>query len=55
MTSTRKEPDDALPDGMSGLRELVRLLAKQAAREAVASAGTAPSSIDSETGHPLKE
>lgn len=37
---------DAVPDDLSGLVALVRLLARQAAREAIASATGSPPSVD---------
>ena len=46
---------DSVPDELSGLRELVRLLARQAAREVVASFDAASSSVASDSKHQPNE
>ncbi len=46
---------DSVPDELSGLVELVRLLARQAAREAIASADCRSPSVDPQLRHHHRE
>ncbi len=55
MAARLTRTSNSVPDELSGLRELVRMLARQAAREVVASSGAAPSSVASDSKHQTNE
>ncbi|GEM_PF-3139994 len=55
MAGDARQSGKTVPDDLSGLVELVRLLARQAAREAIASADNGPPSVDRDPSHHRKE